>query len=251
MIDDLSWYLKTCHACQLRNTLKVHIPPTVALPAPLFSKCYVDTAFMARTPEGRYLVQGRCSISAWPEWRALVRETGPNLADFLFEEILCRWGAIIEIVTDNGAPWVWALNVLSEKYHINHIKIVPYNSQANGVVERQHLTIRESIVKVAGPDLSNWVQVAPYCFWADRVTTRRSTGHTPFYMAHGVEALFPFDVTEATFLAPRLDRLVKTSDLIAHRARQLEKRSDDLEQMKRLVYRSRQMSAQRFSEKIP
>jgi hypothetical protein len=159
---------------------------------------------------------------------------------------MCRWGAIQEIVSDNGSPWVKALDWLSAKYHINHITISPYNSQASGIVERPHRTIRESLVRISKPDLSDWVENVPYVFWADRVTTRRSTGHSPYYMTHGVEPLFPFDLTEATFLAPKLDRAVTTVDLVAFRARQLQKREHDLRQMQRLVYRSRQLSAERF-----
>jgi hypothetical protein len=247
LTTDLSWYLKTCNICQLRNTLKLHIPPVVALPAPLFSKCYVDTMFMAKSPEGfRHLAQARCSGSAWAEYAVLERETAEQLGKFLFREIMCRWGAIQEIVSDNGSPWVKALDWLSAKYHINHITISPYNSQASGIVERPHRTIRESLVRISKPDLSDWVENVPYVFWADRVTTRRSTGHSPYYMTHGVEPLFPFDLTEATFLAPKLDRAVTTVDLVAFRARQLQKREHDLRQMQRLVYRSRQLSAERF-----
>jgi hypothetical protein len=41
-------------------------------------------------------------LSMWPEWCALHLETDCMLGSFIFEEILCRWGAAEEIVTDNG-----------------------------------------------------------------------------------------------------------------------------------------------------
>ncbi|KIK35317.1 hypothetical protein CY34DRAFT_31913, partial [Suillus luteus UH-Slu-Lm8-n1] len=40
--NDVAWYLKTCHQCQLRSLEKVIIPPTVASPTPLFRKAYTD-----------------------------------------------------------------------------------------------------------------------------------------------------------------------------------------------------------------
>ena len=95
----------------------------------------------------RYIVQARCPLSAWPGWRALHVETACTLAAFIFEDILCRWGAVEEIVTDNGTASVAALDLLSDHFSIGHIWISAYNSRANGVVERQHRTIRESIVK--------------------------------------------------------------------------------------------------------
>ncbi|KNZ74490.1 hypothetical protein J132_06798 [Termitomyces sp. J132] len=47
---DIVWYLQTCHLCQIHQTTKVLIPLTVTMPAPLFSKIYVDTMFMLSRP---------------------------------------------------------------------------------------------------------------------------------------------------------------------------------------------------------
>ena len=135
----------------------------------------------------RYIVQAQCSLTAWPEWCALRTETGRTLGAFLFEEILCQWGAVKEIITNNGTAYVAALDWLAKRFGIRHIQISAYNSRANGIVERQHRTIRESIVKACKGDTSKWPVVAPFAFWADRATTRKSTGHSLFYMAHGVE----------------------------------------------------------------
>ena len=232
MMEDIKWYLKTCHECQLCNMFKMHIPPTVPEPAPLFSKVHVDTMYMEKHGGYRYIAHARCSLSAWPEARALTAETGHTLGKFLMDELLCRWGGLSEIVSDNGKPWVAALDWLSATYHINHIRISPYNSQAQGIVERPHLTLRESLVKACEGELKHWPKLLPYCLWADRITTRMSTGHSPYFMAHGVEPLMPFDIMEATYLVPELNRIVSTEELIGIRARQLRKRPEDLQKMK-------------------
>jgi hypothetical protein len=244
--DDVKQYLTTCHECQLRQTTKVRIPPTVAAPAPLFRKVYIDTMFMPPAAGYRYIVQARCSLTAWPEWRALRVETARTLAAFVFEDILCRWGAVEEIVTDNGAAFVAALDWLADRYGIRHIRISAYNSRANGIVERQHRTIRESIVKACEGDISKWPAVAPHAFWADRATTRKSTGHTPFYMAHGVEPILPFDITLATFLVPDIAKPLSTAELLAVRTRQLQKRPDDLEAIHAHILKSRFDSVRQF-----
>jgi len=49
--------------------------------------------------------------------------------------------------------------------------------------------------------------------------------------------VFPFDIEEATFLAPEMDRIMTTNELIATRARALEKRTEDLERMKDMIIR--------------
>jgi hypothetical protein len=132
---DVKWYISTCHQCQLCQTTKIRIPPTVAIPAPLFRKVYVDTMLMPPVSGFRYISQARCSLTAWPEWCALRTETGRTLGAFLFEDILCRWGAVEEVITDNGTPYVAALDWLADRYGIRHIRISPYNSRANSIVE--------------------------------------------------------------------------------------------------------------------
>ena len=62
-------------------------------------------------------------------------------------------------------------------------------------------------------------------------------------MAFGTEPVFPFDIEEATYLAPNLSSLLDTETLIAFRARQLEKREDDLRKMKDFVWAHRKSLA--------
>ena len=92
------------------------------------------------------------------------------IADFIFQDILCRWGGLEEIVTDNGPPYIAALDILASRYGIRHIRISGYNSRANGIVESKHFDVREAIVKTCEGDVSKWRQVLPQVFWAERIT---------------------------------------------------------------------------------
>src|ERR1700683_3858321 len=91
------------------------------MPAPLFSKIYIDTMHMPKSGGYRYIVQGRCSISHYVEFRSLRSENAKTLGDWLFEDVLCRWGVLMEIVTDNGPQFVKAVGYLARKYHIHHL----------------------------------------------------------------------------------------------------------------------------------
>ena len=70
-------------------------------------------------------------------------ETAKSIATFILQNIIYRWGTLLEIVTDNGAPFVKALGYLLKHYHITHIRISGYNSRANGLVERSHFDVRQ------------------------------------------------------------------------------------------------------------
>jgi hypothetical protein len=58
--EDISWFVSTCHICQIQQTQKVLIPPIVATPAPLFGKVFIDTMHLPRSAGKKYIVQGRC-----------------------------------------------------------------------------------------------------------------------------------------------------------------------------------------------
>ena len=78
MANDITWFILTCHICQTRKTRQNLLPPTVAMPAPLFSKVYMDTMHMPASSGYKYIAQGRCSLIYWPEWVMLTSENGKS-----------------------------------------------------------------------------------------------------------------------------------------------------------------------------
>jgi hypothetical protein len=67
-------------------------------------------------------------------------------------------------------------------------------------------------------------------------------------MVHGVDPILPFDVVEATFLVPKLEKIITREELIAIRARQLEKRQEDLELVRERVLKARYASIKQFEK---
>jgi hypothetical protein len=248
MGNDIAWFIKTCHLCQVRKTQNVLIPPVVAIPAPLFAKIYVDTMHMPTSSGFKYIVQGRCSVIHWPEFSKLRSETAKVIGEWLLKDFIYRWGTLSEIVSDNGAPFVKAIEYLAKRYHINHIRISGYNSRANGIVERSHFDIRQALFKAADGDQRNWSSVVYSVFWADRITVRKRMGCSPYFAATGTHPLLPFDITEATYLTPPPTSVLSTTDLIARRAIALQKRREDLERLHSKVLQARLDAAVRFEK---
>jgi hypothetical protein len=121
---------------------------------------------------------------------------------FIFEELLCHWGVLEEIITDNGPAFVKALNWLAEQYGIHHIRISPYNSQVNGIVEHCHLDIREAIMNVCNREERKWLTAMHTVFWAEWITTHKAPRHSMYYIAHGIKPLLPFDLAKAMYMVP-------------------------------------------------
>ena len=113
LVEDIKWFIQTCHECQIRQTCQLHILPTVLVISDLFRKVHLDTMGMPWSASYRYIVQAHCALTAYPEWRMLCSENTSTLASFIFEDILCRWGTLAEIVIDNSPAFVQALDVLT------------------------------------------------------------------------------------------------------------------------------------------
>ena len=152
-------------------------------------------------------------------------------------------------MTDNGSAFVAALGPLERTYHTKHIRISGYNSKANGIVERPHFDVRQALFKSANGIESKWYSALHTVFWADRITTRKRMGCSPYYAATGTQPILPFDITEATYLLPPPESIISTTDLITRRAITLQKRPEDLERLHSKVYEARLRAAKEFEIK--
>ena len=102
------------------------------------------------------------------------------------------------------------------------------------------------VTEMCGGDGSKWYRVAHAVFWAERITIQKAMGYSPYFLAHGVELLLPFDLTEATYLAPLVTTPLSLSALLALRAQQLLKRDKDLKRAAAWLLASRFRSADVF-----
>lgn len=245
---DVSWFVRTCHICQLCRTQNVLIPPTVAVPAPLFAKVYLDTMHLPPSGGFKYIIQARCSLIHFPEWSMLRHESSKTVGEWIRRDLVFRYGCLVEIVTDNGPPIVKAIEYLAKCYHMNHIRVSGYNSRANGIAERAHFDVRQALFKAADGDESKWSQYAHYVFWSERVTIRRRMGCSPYFGLTGTHPLLPFDISEANYLLPPPESILTSTDLISRRAIALSKRREDLEKLHSKVYEARLKAAARFEQ---
>jgi hypothetical protein len=60
-------------------------------------------------------------------------------------------------------------------------------------------------MKCCDGEEAHWPRTEHSVFWAEWVTIHKSTSLSPYFMAHGIEPPFPFDLSEATFLVPMPD----------------------------------------------
>jgi hypothetical protein len=191
----------------------------------------MDTMHLSCSASYTYIVQGQCSLTNYPEFCMLRKETVQTLGDWIFQDILCRWGTLVEIVSDNGKPFIAMLGYLEKKCHIKHICISGYNSCTNSIVKCLHFDVCQALFKVADGNQCHWAQVAHSVFWSEHVTLQKHMGYSLYYAVTGTHPILPFDIIEANYLLPPPDSLLATTDLIAQQAIALQKCAEDLAQL--------------------
>ncbi len=92
----------------------------------------------------RYIVCTRDDLTGALEASPLVDNNLKQLAHFFWQKIYCRYGAIGQVVTNNGLEVKGAFERLVEKFDIPHVQILPYNKQAGEKVEKGHYTLQEA-----------------------------------------------------------------------------------------------------------
>lgn len=129
------------------------------------------------------------------------------------------------------------------------IQIAPYNSKANGKIERGHWDLRHALVKMCGPDnLGKWFYFLPHVLWADRITTRRLTGCSPFFMITGAHPIIPLDIVEATWLIHPPDGPMTRAELLAFRAKALAKHQIHIGDMRDRISKEKRQRLLKFEE---
>ena len=252
MEKDIKQFVKTCHSCQERQKTLVKIAPSKSFTPTLFEVLHADVMHMTPASNGcKYIAHGRDGLMSWAEARALRDEKARSIALWLYEDILCRWGTLRTIVTDNGESFRAALKWIENKWGIKHITISAYNSQANGTIERPHWDIRQMLYKATGANnTSRWYWFLHAVLWADRTSIRKRMGCSPYFMLTGAHPVLPLDLTEATWLVEPPVGIISEEEHIGMRARALVKHKVHVEEMRQRVDESKLKRMAEYEEKF-
>lgn len=138
---------------------------------------------------------------------------------------------------------------LTRRYGIKRVVVSAYHPQANGMIEREHKPIVNALSKMSDRGSTNWVRNLPAVLWADWSTMRTSTGLTPYYISCGNEPVLPIELEIPTWKILSWDNVHTINDLLAIRARQLQRRDEDLEETVLYLQRMRIEGKERHDEK--
>ncbi|KAL2232610.1 UNVERIFIED_CONTAM: Gag-Pol polyprotein [Sesamum indicum] len=199
LVKDTKELVKRCEACQ-RFAAQIHTPATQMEPV-----------------KKKFIIVAVEHFSKWVEVEAVAKVTEGNMIEFIWKNIICRFGVPRILISDNGTQfqgkkitsWCKELKIQQHFTAVGH-------PQSNGQVEVVNRTILQHL-KTRLSSKGSWLDELPGVLWAYRTTPRSSTGETPFCLVFGTEALIPAEVGEeshrVTMYDPATNREERCLDL--------------------------------------
>src|SRR6266542_683230 len=195
MRNDIREYAKTCFQCQQRGSMKQNNQKKTILPTDIFERWGIDiVGSLPITREGnRYIVVAMDYFSRWPEARPLKAANAKTVATFIYEEIICRFGAPRILQSDRRTHFVnEVIQKLTKRFRVKYSLSLPYHPQSNGLVERFNKTLYEGIAKVA-EELGSWNQYIQPILFAYRTKELRISKQSPYKLVYGKEPMLVID----------------------------------------------------------
>ncbi|XP_074374180.1 uncharacterized protein LOC141714566 [Apium graveolens] len=142
-------------------------------------------------------------FTKWIEAKALAKITTKQIAQFFWENVICRFGIPRILVTDNGRQFD---NAEFREYCDDNNIDLRFTSvahpQANGKTEVSNRIILDGLKKRVERSRNTWTDELLPILWAYRTTYKVTTEATPFMLAYGAEAVVPLEITPGS---PRIN----------------------------------------------
>ncbi|KAL2226842.1 UNVERIFIED_CONTAM: Pol polyprotein [Sesamum indicum] len=137
-------------------------------------------------------------FSKWVEAEAVAKIFEKVIIDFIWKNIICRFGIPRVLISDNGTQfqgkqltaWLKELKVQQNFTSVGHPQANRQTEVSNQII-LQHLKSRSKTK-------NSWDEELPGVLWAYRTTPRSTTGETPFCLIYGSEATIPTEIGEET-----------------------------------------------------
>jgi transposase InsO family protein len=134
-------------------------------------------------------------FTRWVEAIPTKKATEEVMMNFLEDRIITRFGAPAKITTDKAKAFSsMTLAIFCFKYGIVLSHSSNQYPQGNGLAKSSKKNLMNIVNKIVGENKKAWDSKIKYALWADCITTKTSTGKTPFELVYGLEAKFPVNL---------------------------------------------------------
>jgi transposase-like protein len=218
-------WVQSCLPCQQRSSAK-HGEVKRATRAPtIFGKVSMDTVHI-KAGKWKYPVVARDDLSGWVEAVGMEKLKASKVAEWFLENWIYKYGLPVAVVVDGGPEFGQDLQQALTKAGTTIKVTTPYYPEENGMIERGHQPLKDALVKLCETDGKKWRHYLPLVLFADRISTKRTTGYSPYELVFGQSAILPVDLELETYLGTDWKKIQSTEELLVARTEQLERREE-------------------------
>ncbi|WP_169741608.1 integrase, partial [Beijerinckia mobilis] len=275
MYEAVKHHVRTCPNCQFRAPDRQYEAFQPNKVMRLWEVVFIDTTHMPAEDGYGVIIQARDGLSGWVEARPLkiTSATCQAVCQFLWEDIICRFGWPERVVMDSGPEFRNEVRQFMHSKGVRRTAISPYNPGSNGPIERSMRTLKDAISKmtngysaanserlgtnirvrkkrgIARPSPPSWRECFYAALLADRVTVNSQTGVSPYRLLMGTHATLPIELEVPTWSTLPWDKIETREDLLAMRARQILRRDEDMQEAILRLERMREKNREYFDSK--
>jgi transposase InsO family protein len=139
---DAKEYYKVCDVCQRvgNPSRRDEMPLAPKLTLKLFEKWVIDFVEpinpLGRCTGARYIITTIEYLTRWEESREFKDCSASTTAQFIFEDIITRFGCLKILMSDQGTHFInKTIEALTLEFEVHHHTITPYHPHVNGTVE--------------------------------------------------------------------------------------------------------------------
>jgi len=138
-------------------------------------------------------------FTKWTEAFPLPNKEAAVVARVLVEQVFCRFGVPIALLSDNGNEVDSSImREICRLLDVDKLHTTFYKASTNAAIERFHRTLNSMLGKVINEKQTDWDLLLPYVMAAYRSTRHDSTAYTPNYLTLGREVRAPVDIMYGT-----------------------------------------------------
>ena len=138
-------------------------------------------------------------FTKWTEAFPLPNKEAAVVARVLVEQIFCRFGVPIALLSDNGNEVDSSImREICRLLDVDKLRTTFYKASTNAAIERFHRTLNSMIGKIVNDKQTDWDLLLPYVMAAYRSSRHDSTAYTPNFLTLGREVRAPVDIVLGT-----------------------------------------------------
>ncbi|KAM5552967.1 hypothetical protein ABKV19_025285, partial [Rosa sericea] len=143
----------------------------------------------------KFIIVATDFFTKWVEAEPLKEASGATIRQFIFHNIICRFGIPEVLVSDRGAAFMGGdVEQLVADLGIQFVHSTPYYAQSNGQAEASNKIIITLLKKMLVENPRQWHDTLSETLWAYRTSKRNPTATTPYALMFGHDAVLPLEI---------------------------------------------------------